>query len=87
VKKLFVVQWSIVACHRWLRFAQFFLTDAAPKAHPKKQTPTDEGATNLHASNVCTIVSGIASGEIFQFPDFLAFAGCPKYIRQSKVEA
>ena len=35
IGELFVVQCSIVICHRWLRFAQFFLKDAAPKAHPK----------------------------------------------------
>jgi hypothetical protein len=28
-------QRSIVVCHRWWRFAQSFLKDAAPKAHPK----------------------------------------------------
>jgi hypothetical protein len=28
-------QCSIASCHRWWRFAQSFLKDAAPKAHPK----------------------------------------------------
>jgi hypothetical protein len=32
VKKLFVVQCSIVICDRWLRCAQLFLIDEAPKA-------------------------------------------------------
>jgi hypothetical protein len=35
VKKLFVVQCSIVVCHRWLRCAHSLFKDAAPKAHPK----------------------------------------------------
>jgi hypothetical protein len=35
VKKLFVVQCSIVICDRRLRFAQLFLIDAAPKGYPK----------------------------------------------------
>ena len=32
--ELFVVQCSIVICHRRLRFARFLRKDAAPKAHP-----------------------------------------------------
>jgi hypothetical protein len=35
VKKLFVVQCSIVICDRWLRFAQLFLIDAALKVYPR----------------------------------------------------
>jgi hypothetical protein len=33
--EMFNVQRSMFNCHRWLRFAHFFLKDAAPKAHPK----------------------------------------------------
>ena len=33
--EMFIVQRSIVVCHRRLCFAHLFLKDAAPKAHPK----------------------------------------------------
>ena len=34
-EEMFIVQCSIVICHRWWRSAQLFIKDAAPKAHPK----------------------------------------------------
>ena len=34
-EEMFIVQCSIVVCHRRWRFAQSFFKDAAPKAHPK----------------------------------------------------
>ena len=34
-EEIVIVQCSIVICHLRWRFAQTFLTDAAPKAHPK----------------------------------------------------